>query len=203
LQKRLEDLSEIIGNWARLAGVTIFIFIVLFIMLKIMFNVSDELLSNSTLQKLIRAFTTSIAIVIVSVPEGLPLAVSIAMAFSGKAMRKDNLLVKNNEACENLAYINNICTGKTSTLTTGEMSVKYFYFAGTSWAPADGDINHFTGIHVPTLEIIKSCIVMNNNARLEMDCVESAPDEPVYEPKGNATEVAMLKFLQQNEFPVD
>jgi len=118
-------------------------------------------------------------------------------------MRKDNLLVKNNEACENLAYINNICTGKTSTLTTGEMSVKYFYFAGTSWAPADGDINHFTGIHVPTLEIIKSCIVMNNNARLEMDCVESAPDEPVYEPKGNATEVAMLKFLQQNEFPVD
>ncbi len=45
------------------------------------------------------------------------------MAFSGEAMRKDELLVKKNEACENLAYINNICTGKTSTLTTGDMQV--------------------------------------------------------------------------------
>jgi len=56
-------------------------------MMKVMFNENDDLLSNATLQKLIRAFTTSIAIVIVAVPEGLPLAVSIAMAFSGEAMR--------------------------------------------------------------------------------------------------------------------
>lgn len=62
---------------------------ILFIMLKIMFNDEDDLLSNATLQKIIRAFTTSIAIIIVSVPEGLPLAVSIAMAFSGEAMRND------------------------------------------------------------------------------------------------------------------
>lgn len=100
-------------------------------MMKVMFNSEDELLSNATLQRLIRAFTTSIAIVIVAVPEGLPLAVSIAMAFSGEKMREDKLLVKKNDACENLAYINNICTGKTGTLTTAEMTVKKFYYAGT------------------------------------------------------------------------
>jgi P-type E1-E2 ATPase len=119
-----------LGKWAWVAGGIILFFMVLFIMLKIMFNESDDLLSNATLQKLIRAFTTAVAIIIVSVPEGLPLAVSIAMAFSGEAMRKDSLLVKKNEACENLAFINNICTGKTSTLTTGDMVVKQFYFGG-------------------------------------------------------------------------
>lgn len=49
LQKRLSELAEIIGNWAKLAGVAIFISQLLFIMLKIMFNESDELLSNATL----------------------------------------------------------------------------------------------------------------------------------------------------------
>lgn len=137
LQTRLKDLAEQIGKWAKLSGFVIFVFMVLFIMMKVMFNESDDLLSNATLQKLIRAFTTSIAIVIVAVPEGLPLAVSIAMAFSGEAMRTDNLLVKKNEACENLAYINDICTGKTSTLTTGEMSVKKYYYAGTCCNPVE------------------------------------------------------------------
>jgi P-type E1-E2 ATPase len=130
-QKRLEKLAEYIGKWAKLAGVVIFVFMLLFIFLKIMFNSNDSLLSNDTLQILIRAFTTSIAIVIVAVPEGLPLAVSISMAFSSEAMRKDQLLVKQNKACEELAFINNICTGKTSTLTTGEMHVEQFHTTGT------------------------------------------------------------------------
>ena len=80
---------------------------------------------------MLRAFTTAVAIVIVCVPEGLGLAVSIAMAFSIDKMKLENLLVKNMAASENLAYTNIICTGKTGTLTEGNMQVKKYYIHGT------------------------------------------------------------------------
>lgn len=51
-------------------------------------------MSNETLSKLLDFFTTAVTIVIVAVPEGLPLAVSISMAFSIDTLKKDNLLVK-------------------------------------------------------------------------------------------------------------
>jgi P-type E1-E2 ATPase len=91
--------------------------------MQIVFTSSNELLSNETIQKLVRAFTTGVAIAIVSVPEGLSLAVSIAMAFSISKMKSEHLLVKKMAASENLAYTNIICTGKTGTLTEGNMEV--------------------------------------------------------------------------------
>ena len=120
------------------------------------------------LKEIVRYFIVAVTVVVVAIPEGLPLAVSIAMAFSGGAMRNDNLLVKKNEACENLAFINNICTGKTGTLTTAEMIVEKFYYAGTAMNPIENKTNQFLNIHLDKLEIIKSCIIMNNNSRLEM-----------------------------------
>lgn len=60
---------------------------------------------------------------IVCVPEGLPLAVSMSMAFSIDKLIQDNLLIKNLEALEISGYVLDIMTGKTATLTTGEMRV--------------------------------------------------------------------------------
>lgn len=73
---------------------------------------------------ILRIFTTAVAVVIVAIPEGLPLAVSISMAFSVDTMKKDNLLVKKMAACEALGFIKEICTGKTATLTNNDMEVK-------------------------------------------------------------------------------
>lgn len=70
------------------------------------------------------------AIIIVAVPEGLPLAVSISLAYSTSSMKKDNLLVKKFAACETLGTVNTICTGKTGTLTCNEMKVYKFFTAG-------------------------------------------------------------------------
>ncbi len=81
------------------------------------------LLESETIQRLLRTFTTALAVIIVSVPEGLPLAVSLAMAFSVDQMKKDNLLVKQMASCEKLGYIRDICTGKTATLTEDNMVV--------------------------------------------------------------------------------
>lgn len=65
----------------------------------------DQLLDYNTLQTLLRYFSIGVSIVIVAVPEGLPLAVSIAMAFSVDTMKRDNLVVKRIEAPESLGYI--------------------------------------------------------------------------------------------------
>ncbi len=65
----------------------------------------DELLDTNTLKTLLRYFSIGISIVIVAVPEGLPLAVSIAMAFSVDIMKKENLVVKSLEAPEILGYV--------------------------------------------------------------------------------------------------
>ena len=88
----------------------------IFLICNILFS-KNELLSNDTLVRLIDQFTIAITIVIVAVPEGLPLAVSIAMAFSIDVMKRDQLLVKNVEACETMGTVTEICTGKTATLT--------------------------------------------------------------------------------------
>lgn len=89
-----------------------------------------QLLSNFTLLKIIDIFTIAVAIIIVAVPEGLPLAVSLSLAFSIDTMKRDKLLVKNLNACEIMGTVTEICTGKTATLTKNDMSVNSFYTVG-------------------------------------------------------------------------
>ena len=65
----------------------------IFLVIQILFT-EDQLLSWNTAITILRYFSIGVTIVIVAVPEGLPLAVSISMAFSVDVMKKDNLLVK-------------------------------------------------------------------------------------------------------------
>jgi len=81
-------LAALFGKWAYIAGFAVFFTMVLFLVCKVAFS-SSELLENSTLLKIIDYFTIAITVVIVAVPEGLPLAVSIAMAFSIDIMKRD------------------------------------------------------------------------------------------------------------------
>lgn len=194
LQKRLENLADYIKQYAYISAILIFISMIAFVVFKIVFG-PEQLLSNSTLQKLLRAFTTAVAIVIVSVPEGLPLAVSIAMAFSVKRMKEDSLLVKKMAACENLAYTNIICTGKTGTLTEGRMHVREFYAGGQNYQFGRENIE---SLNDDLRNLLIDCIIMNNDAKIEM----VYETEAVYEPVGNSTEAAMLNFLYENKINV-
>jgi len=64
-----------------------------------------------------------ITVIVVAIPEGLPLAVTLSLAFSVKKMLKDNNLVRKMEACETMGGANNICSDKTGTLTMNQMTV--------------------------------------------------------------------------------
>ena len=82
-----------------------------------------ELISSQTLFILIENIQTTIALLIVCVPEGLPLAVSMSMAFSIDRLIEDNLLIKELNSLETSGSVLDILTGKTSTLTQGELRV--------------------------------------------------------------------------------
>ena len=192
LQTKLDLLAKYIGKWSYIAGFLTFVFMILYLTLDIMIS-ADELLSNRTLEQMLNIFTIAVAIVIVSVPEGLPLAVSLAMAFSVDYMKKDNLLVKKMAACETLGYIKDICTGKTATLTQNNMRVLKYFTGETQYDFKDGNKTELSTLNLKLKDTIVSCIIMNCDARIEMS------EEGLYEPTGNGTEVAMLHFLLENE----
>ncbi len=77
----------------------------------------------STLNILVSYFIIAVSIVVIAVPEGLPLAVTISLAYSVGKMKEENNLVRFLAACETMGGANNICTDKTGTLTMNQMTV--------------------------------------------------------------------------------
>jgi P-type E1-E2 ATPase len=69
---------------------------------------------------------TAIVLLMVAVPEGLPLAISIAMALSINKLKQDNILIKNVESIQTCAMLHDVCVGKTGSITTSEMKVAKF-----------------------------------------------------------------------------
>ena len=84
---------------------------------------NESVLTKTMLNDIINAIVLGITIVVMAIPEGLPLAVTIALAYSVGKMRKQNNLVRQLQASETMGGANNICTDKTGTLTQNKMTV--------------------------------------------------------------------------------
>ena len=78
---------------------------------------------------IINAFILAVTVVVVSIPEGLPLAVTIALAYSTKRMYQDQCFIRVLAACETMGNATNICSDKTGTLTENRMTVVEGWFA--------------------------------------------------------------------------
>ena len=74
-------------------------------------------------QQFMQILIVSVTIVVVAVPEGLPLAVTLALAYATTRMLKDNNLVRVLKACETMGNATTICSDKTGTLTQNKMTV--------------------------------------------------------------------------------
>lgn len=69
------------------------------------------------LENIVNMLTIFISVILVAVPEGLPLSVSISLAYSFVKMKDEEILVKHPDSLEKMGGIEEICTGKTATLT--------------------------------------------------------------------------------------
>ncbi|XP_016850766.1 plasma membrane calcium-transporting ATPase 1 [Anolis carolinensis] len=94
-------------------------------------------------QYIVKFFIIGVTILVVAVPEGLPLAVTISLAYSVKKMMKDNNLVRHLDACETMGNATAICSDKTGTLTMNRMTVVQIFIGGTHYkiVPAPELIN--------------------------------------------------------------
>lgn len=82
---------------------------------------------NTYANNLVKHLIIGVTVLVVAVPEGLPLAVTLSLAYSVKKMMKDNNLVRHLDACETMGNATAICSDKTGTLTTNRMTVVQSY----------------------------------------------------------------------------
>lgn len=177
LQEKLDDMAAQIGYVGMFAAALTFI-----AMMVIKLVVKPPYLdSTSTFTHALDAFIIAVTIVVVAVPEGLPLAVTISLAFSTKKMLKDQNLIRHLQACETMGNATNICSDKTGTLTENKMTVVAAYYC---------DTESTTGALPPNLSPAASSTLVN----LISSCSTATltPDSVI----GNKTEGAMLKRLR-------
>ncbi|KAL2130649.1 hypothetical protein VTI74DRAFT_6112 [Chaetomium olivicolor] len=122
LQSKLNVIAEFI---AKLGGaVALLLFLVLFIIFLVRLpRQYASLMPAQKGQRFIEIFIVVVTIVVVAIPEGLPLAVTLALAFATTRMLKDNNLVRHLKACEVMGNATTICSDKTGTLTQNKMQV--------------------------------------------------------------------------------
>jgi Ca2+-transporting ATPase len=120
LQAKLNHLAGVIAKLATTAGFTLFV--VLFIRFLAQLP-NSPLTADEKGQRFISVLILAVTVIVVAVPEGLPLAVTLALAFATKRMAKQNLLVRLLGSCETMGACQVICTDKTGTLTLNSMSV--------------------------------------------------------------------------------
>lgn len=118
LEEKLDELAS------KISIAAFIIAILMFMILNITHWSNNEFTwTLSTLLTEIKFLMSAVVVIIVAVPEGLPLSVTLALAFSMKTMAKENNLVKKMHACETIGSVNVIFTDKTGTLTQNQMTV--------------------------------------------------------------------------------
>ena len=126
LQRKLNRITEGIGKLGLLVAVITFLVLLTYIII----DAASEGWGTKSWEDLISAFIIGVTIIVVAVPEGLPLAVTLSLAFSVNQMKKQNNLVRNLEASETMGQATCICSDKTGTLTKNDMEVTAMYIGG-------------------------------------------------------------------------
>lgn len=134
---------------------------------------------------LLNYFMVAVTLIVVSVPEGLPMSVTLSLALSMNRMLKTNNLVRKMHACETMGATTVICTDKTGTLTQNQMQVFETSFYNLEGQKLAGD---------ELSNLIKEGISVNSTAHLDFT------DPAKVKTLGNPTEAALLLWLNsQNE----
>ena len=133
----------------------------------------------------------AITVLVVAIPEGLPLAVTISLAFSVKKMMNDNNLVRNLNSCETMGSATTICSDKTGTLTTNNMTVMRAYVCGKDFGGAGDAPRDACALPGDVLDRLFASVIFNCDAATSL--YNEKGDRAL---TGNKTELALLKWVE-------
>ena len=177
--KKFEDFSRTKCIITIVAFFIIFMSMVLGIFQHLNSGTDISVLLTYTMQTLMIAVT----LIVVAVPEGLPMAVTLSLAYSMRRMLKTNNLVRKMHACETMGATTVICTDKTGTLTQNQMKIYQTNFYSLQNQKLNDD-----EISI----LVKEGIAVNSTASLDIS------DRVKIKVLGNPTEGALLLWLKEN-----
>ncbi|XP_030525872.1 putative calcium-transporting ATPase 11, plasma membrane-type isoform X1 [Rhodamnia argentea] len=168
LQVKLNGVATIIGKIG--LGFAVLTFMVLAVRFLVEKALKHELTSWSSTDALtlVDYFAIAVTIIVVAVPEGLPLAVTLSLAFAMKKLMNDWALVRHLSACETMGSASCICTDKTGTLTTNHMVVDKIWFTGkaTDMKGAEGKDILKSETSEEVLAILLQAILLNTSSEV-------------------------------------
>ncbi|XP_009077437.1 PREDICTED: plasma membrane calcium-transporting ATPase 2 isoform X4 [Acanthisitta chloris] len=202
LQGKLTKLAVQIGKAGLVMSAITVIILVLYFAIDTFVVNKKQWLPECTpvyVQYFVKFFIIGVTVLVVAVPEGLPLAVTISLAYSVKKMMRDNNLVRHLDACETMGNATAICSDKTGTLTTNRMTVVQAYVGDVHYK----EIPDPDSIPAKTLELLVNAIAINSAYTTKILPPEKEGGLP--RQVGNKTECGLLGFvldLKQDYEPV-
>ncbi|KAK7266669.1 hypothetical protein RIF29_19319 [Crotalaria pallida] len=191
LQERLNKLTTSIGK----VGLAV-AFLVLVVLLIRYFtgNAKDEngvrkfngskTKFDDIMNAVVRIVSDAVTIVVVAIPEGLPLAVTLTLAYSMKKMMADNAMVRKLSACETMGSATTICTDKTGTLTLNQMKVTKFWLG---LEPVAKSV--YSSVAPYVVQLIQEGVALNTTGS-----VHKSQSDSEFEFSGSPTEKAILSW---------
>ena len=209
LEVKLNSIADLIGYFG--LGSAIVTFIALIIQLIIEYFKTAEMSFSEGLGKVLRILILCVSIIVVAIPEGLPLAVTLSLAFSIKKLMDKNNLVRKMHACETMGGANYICTDKTGTLTENKMQVISIITTDEviDYNQNKAKENKLSLKEISEnndyLEILKQSIGLNVDYSIKTIFEQKKileEDKDIYEAK-NKTDKAFIDFLLKYEINID
>ncbi|XP_043280837.1 plasma membrane calcium-transporting ATPase 2 isoform X4 [Venturia canescens] len=188
LQAKLTKLAIQIGYaGSTIAVLTVVILVIQFCITN--FVIHQRAWKSKYAGNLVRHLIIGVTVLVVAVPEGLPLAVTLSLAYSVKKMMKDNNLVRHLDACETMGNATAICSDKTGTLTTNRMTVVQSYLCEklSKTIPSFAEIPNHVG------NLLIQSISINSAYTSRIMPGQDPTDLPMQ--VGNKTECALLGFV--------
>ncbi|XP_047328895.1 calcium-transporting ATPase 12, plasma membrane-type-like [Impatiens glandulifera] len=190
LQARLNKLTALIGKVG--LSVALLVLIVMFVRY-FTGNTKDkegnqEFLRGKTntdqvFNSVVRIVSVAVTIVVVAIPEGLPLAVTLTLAYSMKRMMADQAMVRKLSACETMGSATVICTDKTGTLTMNQMTITKFWLGGDELESCYNTISPLV------LQLLHQGVGLNTTGNVDKSTSDVAPQI-----SGSPTEKAILSW---------
>ena len=188
LKLRLTNLAKIISKIGYIAAILIaisYLFSKIFILNNFNLSIIKAIPLNTIIGYILEAMTLAVSVLVMAVPEGLPMMITLVLSTNSKKMLKNKVLVRKMVGIETAGSLNILFTDKTGTITNGKMEVISIL---------DGTLNEYTNINelLPSYrQILIDSIIYNNDSEYD-----STTNKII---GGNITDKALLSFAGQNK----